>query len=518
MSPNPHSLGVPHDEWRGHQYETVKWIGQTHGTLIIQAPTGSGKSAVASALGHYGQVRCLTHTINLQQQYESIYDFEPLYGLRNYPCELIHGLTAGECVYSEAMYECPVKHDCEYLVRREIVSKAQRQSLGYAYFMVANWIWEHPTEFLYCDEAHLLPGIVKEYCTIEYTPQQLQFLQLPLYPQGHIRSEFARLRLSLNWLNSILLDMKVKYNKLMDIPREKRMKLPRVRNQIRKLTDDIRRLGRTISYANEHPNEFYVNWDENSFKLVPLTARLYFKDFFINQWPHKAILTSATIGNAETFARELGLNNFQFRDVPSNFPASSMPVFALKDAPKLSYRLSDSGWVKWAQTIADSIKDLNPAWSGIIHVSSKKQAERLADSLARMGLQDRVYIPSGSGTSGKIADWQKRKREIPNTLAVAYSFHMGLDAFDDEINIIGKIPFATLDEFGNALLRYDKDIYRYNAALLTEQAAGRIRRGRPEHYEESGQPMRKFVAIADANYIKVADQFSNHFNNCIVEQ
>lgn len=130
-------------------------------------------------------------------------------------------------------------------------------------------------------------------------------------------------------------------------------------------------------------------------------------------------------------------------------------------------------------------------------------------------MQDRVYIPEGKGTGEKITDWQNRKKKVPNTLAIAYSFHMGLDAPDEQINIVGKIPFATLDEFGMAQLRYDPIIYKHDAAVLTEQASGRIRRGKPEHYEEPGKPTRKMVAIADNNYIQLVDQFSNHFKSCI---
>ena len=106
-----------------------------------------------------------------------------------------------------------------------------------------------------------------------------------------------------------------------------------------------------------------------------------------------------------------------------------------------------------------------------------------------------------------LRHWQDHKKRVPNTLAIAFSFHMGLDGYDDQINIVAKIPFTTLDEFGMAELNYDPGIYRHKAALLTEQACGRIRRGEKHHYEERGEPMRKFVAIADNNYIGIQDEF-----------
>lgn len=511
---SPRDFDLPHDEWRPGQLETVKWINRTSGTLIVQAPTGSGKTGVGAALSKYGIVRSLTHTINLQQQYEKLYDFEPIYGMNNYDCAMLgHGATARECIFSEAMYQCPVKLSCNYLLRREVVKNSERQSLSYAYFLNSVWTHEHHADFLYCDEAHLLPQITRDYCTMEYTPQQLMHLDLPHYPMPMPRSHAARVLIAAKWLNKVSLTVKAEYNKLADIPPRKRGRKTVIKMRI--LFDNISRIDRSVAWATDSPQHFYASWDNEKFKLVPLTARLYFKNLFTSNWPHKAILTSATIGNPETLRRELGINYYKFRDVPSAFTPESMPVFSYENAPRLSHSLSSAGWREWAKVVADMIKSCDPSWSGLIHVSSANQAHSLANALARFGLEDRVYIPQGKGTGEKIEHWQARKKKVKNTLAISYSFHMGLDGHDDNINIIGKVPFGTLDEFGQAELDYDPDIYRHRAALLTEQAAGRIRRGQPEHYEEQGMPMRKFVAIADNNYIQLDSEFSSHFKKCI---
>jgi hypothetical protein len=94
---------------------------------------------------------------------------------------------------------------------------------------------------------------------------------------------------------------------------------------------------------------------------------------------------------------------------------------------------------------------------------------------------------------------------------------MGLDAPDLKFNIIGKIPFKTLDRFGMAELQHNPSFYYLWAAILTEQAAGRIRRGEPEHYETPGRAVNKVVAIADGNYTRIQKQFSSHFKNCLTQ-
>lgn len=516
MTPSPRAYGVPHNEWREHQFETVDWIRKTHGVLIVQAPTGSGKSPVGGALGKFGSVRALTHTINLQKQYE-FYGFEPIYGMNNYPCPMVGmGNTADNCIFPENMFMCPVKHECEYLIRRKIVQDSRRQSLSYAYYLNALWVKDYDTDFLYCDEAHLLPGIVRDFCTIEYNPQTLMFLDLPMYPRSAPKNPKLRVIFAVKWLNEISLVLKQRYNRLMDIPRNKRH--PKTVKKIKLMSEQLSRLSRTLWYAESHPDSFYTNWNDEWFKFTPLTARLYFSDLFTSKYSHKTILTSATIGNHETFARELGIKHHVFRDVPSVFPPESMPVFTFSDAPRLSHKTESGEWRKWAEVIAKAVNTCDPAWSGLVHVSSRNQAHSLANALARMdsSLQDRVFIPEGKTTGDKIENWQQRKQKVSNTLCISYSFHMGLDAYDDEINIVGKIPFATLDEFGMAELDYDPDIYRHNAALLTEQASGRIRRGEPEHYEEKDKPMRKFVAIADNSYTGIQNEFSKHFQSCLM--
>ena len=523
--PNPDVYGLPHDEWRPGQFETVKQLingfRSNRKVRIVQAPTGSGKSAIATALSRNGlkSVRTVTNTINLQKQYESIYGFDPIYGMGNYKCAVwSNTLSASNCVYPEAMFNCPSKEVCEYLIQRNKVKWSSLQSMSYAYMLAAIWPWDAVTDYIVFDEGHLLPGITKDACTVEYTPEQVFKWDIEPYPTARIASMPIRVKMAVKWLRKVLLVHTQEYNRLLLIPVNIRKKNSSLMKKLQILSKEIFVLRRTIDHADQNPTDFYCTWDDEQFKLVPLTASLYFKQLFIRGGTHFPVVMSATIGNPETFAAELGLGEmWDFIDVPSAYTPESMPVYTFDDAPRLSHKTTTLGWNKWASTIHKVIKDSDPRWSGMIHVASKNQAKMLAEKLARKGLAHRLYIPEGKSTSDKISAWNFRKKKISNTIAITYSFFMGLDAGDDEINIIGKIPFETLDEVGMAKLRYNSTLYRYNAALKTEQAAGRIRRGEDEHYEEAGEPQRKVVAIADGNYHQVQDQFSNHFQQCLTQ-
>jgi len=83
--PSPRDLGLPHDAWRRHQYETYLWLSDDNRNPvnIIEQPTGSGKSAVVSALANHGRTVIITKTKSLQQQYASIYGAFPMMGKSN---------------------------------------------------------------------------------------------------------------------------------------------------------------------------------------------------------------------------------------------------------------------------------------------------------------------------------------------------------------------------------------------------------------------------------------------------
>src|SRR4030042_3097552 len=116
--PGPRSLGLPHDEWREHQWETIQWVKERQGHLLVEAPTGSGKTSIAAALSVDRHVMTLVKTKNLQAvNYGQMYGFDVLYGRGNYPCAMEPVVSAGECPLDEPK-RCLASNMCGYQVAK----------------------------------------------------------------------------------------------------------------------------------------------------------------------------------------------------------------------------------------------------------------------------------------------------------------------------------------------------------------------------------------------------------------
>ena len=161
----PNEYGLDHEEFRPGQYEAIQ-IAQgmnDNDIFILEAPTGSGKTAVARAMSSTG-VTALCRTKALQiSNYRDTYGFDALFGKGNYPCALNSGLSAGSCAFADVgMYKCPSLGSCEYMQAKEIAKTSSHRSLNYAYWLTARWPKKDPTDYVFLDEAHLLSDIVLE--------------------------------------------------------------------------------------------------------------------------------------------------------------------------------------------------------------------------------------------------------------------------------------------------------------------------------------------------------------------
>lgn len=513
-SKSPRGFNLPHDVWRPGQYEAVTHIlnDRTDDAILLQAMTGSGKSAIGAALGAHGRtVRALTFTKSLQAQYaNTMPDMEEIYGLDSYPCYLYPGMnfTAKFCQYPTEMNRCPEAHRCDYLIRREITRRAVRQALSYQYYLKASWPHKEVTDRTYCDEAHSMPDVIMDFMTMIIKPGDYAKHGLPPIPSTP-SVDGVKKKILANWLFHVF-----------EVADEKRQRIDAKAFKsahdvgVKLWLGEVATRSKAIGQALEdYPDLMYVVGDQMELKIFPLTPAPFFWRLFGSQ--NKLILASATIGDPKTFAELLGLGKrWSFYEVTPQFGPDADPVYYFKGAPKMSYRSGDAAYKKQADLIARVAGNFSGQAHGLVHCSSIATAKRMAELLAKKFGSNRVWVPNENvSTEQKLADWEDRKRRVPGTVAVAYSFHTGIDGPDVSWNVLQKAPYRPLDEVGEQLLKRNPEYYGWIAAVTAEQATGRIRRGFPEHYEEPGQPVRKMVAVIDGNIHRLRPMFSNHFKN-----
>ncbi|MBE6496646.1 MAG: hypothetical protein E7Z78_09445, partial [Methanobrevibacter thaueri] len=132
-------------------------IGQGYKNIILEAGTGTGKSAIATTLANmYEDSYILTMTKQLQQQYMD--DFSSMLveikGRGNYKCNY-----KGSCDFCiKAEYNLSKCSDCEYLTALNKAKESENVLTNYDYFyyaVVSNSVL-NSRELLILDEAHNL--------------------------------------------------------------------------------------------------------------------------------------------------------------------------------------------------------------------------------------------------------------------------------------------------------------------------------------------------------------------------
>lgn len=537
---DPREYGLPHDTYRPNQLETIQILERTGDTdkravMVLEAPTGSGKTPFARAMGEHKVTMALCRTKNLQvENYEQGYKFDALFGRSNYPCVHPDGqlmdLTVAECLYSGNPYKCSEASQCTYLKKLSLVKSSRRPSLNYLLFLVSRWPkMDNIPQWLFLDECHQLSDIVLDRAGCTINNKTRNTWGLPRFPEvrGASLSGGSPNNIALGWLSACVAHLRSVQR---DLERAvKTLKRKQDAKRLRRCGNLIDKLEATHDALSREGDDWYIrsgrrgiagNIDSPGFVCRPLTARHHAPRLFGFNVLWRSVLMSATIGNFDTFKTELGISGALTHKVPNAWPATSRPVRIL-DAPKMGYRSPLNAYDKQADVIADAIHDVDYAWSGIIHTKSWKAARDLASRLRGRGLGPRVWMydrQNGvSGSEVQINAWKLRCRRVPNSLMVSPVFREGYDGLDEKISIVAKCPFPYWgDDYERARARYDGKFYLQRTAWDMEQALGRTRRGREQDYDTDGQ-LNGLVAIADANWSRCRKYLSQDLQDAIVK-
>lgn len=149
----PKRYGMRHANWRPSQIDALtRIVSSDKDTIILELPTGSGKSSIADALSAFGNITVLVHTHSLGIQYAKDYGFEFLPGRQAFECKLKEKLikwktqklgvpTAHDCHFDK-MHDCPVADICPYLVAKRKALAAKKLCVTYPYALLSAKVGE----------------------------------------------------------------------------------------------------------------------------------------------------------------------------------------------------------------------------------------------------------------------------------------------------------------------------------------------------------------------------------------
>lgn len=497
--PSPSQLGLNYgwdDEWRPAQIEALdRILHSTRNIIIVDAPTGSGKTGIALALARYTKQRTFidTHTTSLQDQYmrEAGGLAKMIKGRSHYPCVLpeyepvvaascgVDDSTTAEDAPCTAGYTCVVREKgaCPYYAAYNAAVAAPISVHNYAYrlresnfiggFLRARW--------LICDEGHYLPDALVDLDTFSITEKQLDWMtkrhQISILPGD--RKDRAAWRI---WVSKAV----VAYRKL--AARMPAYSADRSRTERR--AADLERLFELLGTGSMHIGHdsftgsytFSPLWPNQPSRSLLMGRRV--GGFSIAE---KLVIMSATILDPKMYCKTLGIDPafVEYVKLPYTFDPAIRPIYAWPVA-KVT-RASEAKVAPLLANAVDTIIDKHMGSKGIIHVPSYALGELV------VGLSKHKALLLTHDRSSKGSILERFRRSQKGEWLVSPSIASGEDfRYDDaRVQIILKVPWPSL---GDPMVKLRaKDIpgwYEYKTMQELWQQVGRIVRA-PDDFGET---------------------------------
>ncbi len=482
----------PFEEPRFGQLDIIQDINdaikQGYKYIILEAGTGTGKSAIATTLAKmYESAYILTMTKQLQSQYSDEFDFPLVKGRGNFAClnsNLDLSCDMGLCKTAPASsnFYCPYgvaknpsldaelafedshggtvfyqsPNHCHYWNQKANAINSPITLMNYDYAIVELNYVKHfaPRSLLILDEAHNIEN--KLMATMEVT---LYNRTLENDIRKHISPETLKDGELKDWIMEIDA-IRESYEEI-DLKDVKKNKADRIRST-------IGRLKTLTNNLEKEPKNWVIDAEESGVTFKPLRVHHYAKDNLL-KYGDVVIFMSATILSHKMFSKWLGLNPNEVYHikVDSPFTKEKRPII-LNLAGKMSANRIKNTAPKTIPILQEILKK-HEGDKGLIHTHSYKCQQYILNNLYNSRL-----VSHTSQNREQILDFFE-KDENPLVL-VSPSMSEGVDLPYDKcrFQIIYKMPFPYLgDKQVNMRMKRDKKWYAYKTVMTLMQAYGR---------------------------------------------
>jgi len=472
----------PHDEFREHQKETLLQIEQAFEDgkefVILESPTGSGKSAMGVCIGQYlKSAFLLTSQKILQDQYSADYGsntVKVLKGRSNYPCIAFPNTTCDDSFCS--VKPCSMKSECLYEIAKKRAIASQVVLMNYKYFLCTmnfTTSFERRT-LLICDEAHNIDNECMSFVEFNFSSFYLSKLGVTSVIPVHDKIEDY-----IDWLQLIFAKIKDLRKNVQEKIKNKatlsELEISDLQKELEGLVTQEEKIDAFITSYGKVEWIFNISYNEKTrsktIEFKPLTIG-YFAEKLIFKHADKKLLMSATILNQESFCKNLDIdiNKTIFIQVPSNFPKEIRPIFLTRSGLMGKDHI-DKTMAKIATDVG-KILDFHDTDKGLIHTHTHKIAKYLEENIEDK-YKDRLMIQSSDAREQTLKTFMET---VEPKVLVTPSMTEGVDLKDDlaRFVVIVKLPYMFLgDKQIRRKMEIDPDWYAWKTALTLVQAAGR---------------------------------------------
>lgn len=462
--------------------------------IIVQAPTGSGKSFISktlsnvtnecdpeyrelvsgyhafdedyeAAMGRFQShgLFALTTTKALQDQYKGLFNESSIFkGKSNYQCDVNQNLPVdiAPCVISQSQRKsCWATHRCPYYEARNSALTERFTVLNYAsFFNLPDHLKRR--QFIVADEcSELEDEIVKNYST------EIDYRKLTINEVAFTKLTTDIPAKALGWLTDLADAIKAVIDSKANRSRYENNKMELTKQQSRKELYD------SITYTIDHwdKTQYIIEKDAEKATFTPLKIDSLSNCLF--DFADTVILMSATIVDKNIFAKTLGIKEFEYVEFESTFDPKKSPIYCHTKFP-LNYKTLEKN-LPQVVDITYALAENHKNEKGIIHTHSFAITQAV-----HRKLNGYRYLYREEGTTNETIIKEHAFR-TDATVLVSPSLTMGLDLKGDlgKWQVVIKLPYPSLaSKRVKKLFEEDPSWYRMRMFIALIQACGRCTR------------------------------------------
>jgi ATP-dependent DNA helicase DinG len=492
----------PFSEPRSGQLEIISKIKDAidngYRYIILEAGTGTGKSAIATTLANiYQPAYILTMTKQLQSQYAVEFEYPMVKGRGNFSCKDSNfddrcdsgtcqtvpssqnfacdfGITKspfeeGNFAFSDA-HGTPIyfrsNERCNYWNQKARAVQSDITLMNYDYALLELAYVKHfgKRNLMILDEAHNIEDKLMRRMEVQLSNKTLEKDVKKSIPRSMMN--YSDPKEWIIFIQSIYQDYKDM--SLTKMPKNKADRINRTKLRLSELMTNL----------EENPKNWVVDGADGGVTFKPLKIDVYANDRLF-KYADVCVFMSATILDQELFCKWLGID---FEDVyclsiKSTFPASERPVH-LKTVGPMSQRAIKRTAPKTIPVL-EKIIEHHKYEKGLVHTHNYKCQQFIMDHIKDKRLVDH----KSADREYKLRLFEKSKEPL---VLVSPSMSEGVDLPYEkcQFQVIYKIPFPYLgDQQIKNRKAQDPKWYAYKTVMTLVQAYGRGMRAEDDYCE-----------------------------------